>query len=1512
MKQKLAKKYVKYKALIKMTLMLVLIFKNFNSLGQTQAPPGYDWKAVTFREKDLMNNPVLTQTTSGDEWWYSHKNLLDANGNQIGYIAVGYIADFVKPGDETKMRNVFNEGTDSPFNLYALTGSLFTTNPGLRGSCSEFYNVMNASATTDAAEDRTEFRGMVARLDMKGNMIWCRLPTISGDGLEEVVQGNDGYIYVIGTHLGAKNLNFSNNNANRSFLPYNKTNSSPANFFDTQQYSSISTGSSPHMYIAKYDLDGVKQWEGLYGHTSFSNPNDAWNAYSVGYDLIINSNGSLYGVGRAPTSNSPSASHQLFVVKVDPSNGNLLSETLLPFPTSPNSYGQFCSYVEGRSICEIDANGNMAIGCKGDYPASNLDYQRGLVYSITPGLSLNSAWSANNPISIAAVNGAAKTSNIWEINYHNAKQEVLVGLITDCDQCAYTGNASGIGKIYRLKASDGSFSTQGVNPSVMGVVNAFDLRVGVIETSDGGFAAGSSRRQTTLPVPSLSTFGPTFSTCPDFVNSGNTTISSMSGNVYGDWDTDPLIVKFDANGNKTWEWNEDIVPGRTRQIPPGDFKRQECMYKLSEAQDKGLVISGNCSFNRDDNYMVKLYHPCNLTQTYDINGGMMILGNVTWNTSKKVIGKIIIKPGGILTITGSTTKIRFADSKMSGVPTYIEIEPGGKLEVTNGAELTSIDNTICPGSMWDGIAVLGNSFQGQGVWSNITSIPTQGFLYMNSATISNARCAVTTGTIDPYNIGAQDALGHTGGVVRAFNSYFIDNNRDVQMFKYINPNNYNMNKSVFSCCHFLINNKINNSENPVFRIYLNNVIGVGLKGNEFAYNAGNAYPPSDRGWGIKSDDAAYTVEDFCGNSSCSTYTQSTFSHLTMGIEADNCNYLRTVNVDHAIFNNTYMYASSITGGITLHNVATPQLKRNLITFADQFGYGISINNSKNYSVNNNTVHCTYSGNGVGIYLSNSGSGSHKVYRNTISHLGMGISPQYANSGCFNNTCNPNDGLIMNCNTFSNNTYDIAMLGPNTPGLNPSVRENQGILTNPLNLAKLVRNRYSNTTCTNYNKWYTENTSKIINHAAHLNSANNITQPNTPQASCASPMVSVYNSGVNFDPSHCPENESTPIVNPPSCHKCSKLADINHALGGAFSRVASLSSNYSNLLDGGNTQALLNLIKPTNSATYIKTQLTNSSPYLSDTVLKKYFNYSGTSVNDVIDIHNLNKPVTQSAWNVIMSRGFLPVDMAILEDQQTEDPLSDRRIAEDELGHSQAELQYIYGEKLNYFLGDTLETSTDSVIKLLTDNVGNLADAKTLRISAYANKGDYTRAFAYADSLNSIPEFTEIMTLQLALLQLDTALNGFNKIKTNPSLYGIITTYATDSTKAGSWLARAVLRQVYGNNMNLMYLYPSEGGARSMFQNQNILAKKSESEEIHQLMVYPNPSSSDFNVYYKTGEMIEVQYFITDILGKQLKAGRIKSNTVSEINTVNLSNGIYFLAVYKDANLLDKQKLILSK
>ncbi len=650
--------------------------------SHAQLSPGIEWQKSTWSPRGLDGQPQR-QHQSGEEWWYSHKNVLNSAGQHTAYVTCGYTNLVSTAATFTAAQLMYNEGPDSPYN--PIDTSTFN------------YSILPEGCTDRdyVGEHRTPSRGNVGLNDLYGNMIYCKPKTVGG--IEEVIQDpqNLDYAYIVGVHLGVRPYKDKTN-----FIHYNQTAANPNdNFSITSLAVTNYTNETGHLYVAKiHIITGVVVWEGLYGYIDYGpSPLLAYECKSYGYDIIKSSNGKLVATGYAqlvPKNDSPG---HPFLLEIDPTNGHLIKKTLLPLSgnnisSSTNIGSSYVSSGIGHSLVEILTTGDYAIATT--YYFGNTgpeDQNSAFIWNVDQNLEISNTW-VNNPIQIAGL-GPNYNSNVWEIKYHKVLDQLLIPVVRDCESCASAGRNFGKGFVYRYNAN-GLLSKNGTNPSAMGNVNAFDLRIGVEETDDGGFIAVSSVRP-----PGAEHIYPTNAElgylvgCPDL--------------EFSDWDTDALVVKFTPTGATHWSKTFDLAEKRVRETPPGDLKRQECMYKITQTQDGGYTISGNSSGNFDDNYMAKLYNECNSQQTYTTgpNNIIDLTVNTTWDASETVIGKIIVHPGVVFTISGPNTLIRFADSKLTGIQTNITVMLGGLLKVVDGAQLTSIDNAICNNSKWDGVKI---------------------------------------------------------------------------------------------------------------------------------------------------------------------------------------------------------------------------------------------------------------------------------------------------------------------------------------------------------------------------------------------------------------------------------------------------------------------------------------------------------------------------------------------------------------------------------------------------------------------------------------------------------------------------------------------------------------------------------------------------------------------------------------------------------------------------------------
>jgi len=647
--------------------------------SNAQLSPGIEWRKCTWSPGGLGG--LQTQQQSGEEWWYSHKNILNAAGQHTAYITCGYTNLVSTAATYTAAELMYNEGPNSPYN--PITPALYDYTQLPEGCSDRDYVGIH----------RTPSRGNVGFNDLQGNMIYCKPKTVGA--IEEVIQDpqDPNYAYIVGVHLGVRPYK------NKvSFISYNPTHAEPGNNFSLSSLGVTNyTNEIGHLYIAKIEIATSNvQWEGLYGYTDYSPlPLKAYECKSYGYDIIKSSNGNLIATGYSQVTNIANGPGYPFVLELDPATGHLLKKTVLPLggidvkPLSNPTTG-YCLSGIGHSLVEILSTGEYAIA--NIYYFGNTgsaDQNNAVIWCLDKNLNSSTTW-ANNPIQIAGT-APNYNSNIWEIKYHTATGQLLLPIVSDCSKCGSAGLNEGQGFIYRYNAS-GMLVHNGTNPSPMGAVNAFDLRIGVEETDDGGFVAVSSVRPPGADhsPPTATELGYLLN-CPEL--------------GFADWDTDALVVKFTKTGALHWTKTFDLAENRPRVTPPGDLKRQECMYKITQTQDGGYTISGNASGNFDDNYMAKLYNECNSQQVYTSgpNNIIDITANTTWDSSLTVLGKIVVHPGVVFVISGSGTVIRFADSRLTGIETNITVMLGGLVNIVNGAKLTSIDNAICNNSKWDGI-----------------------------------------------------------------------------------------------------------------------------------------------------------------------------------------------------------------------------------------------------------------------------------------------------------------------------------------------------------------------------------------------------------------------------------------------------------------------------------------------------------------------------------------------------------------------------------------------------------------------------------------------------------------------------------------------------------------------------------------------------------------------------------------------------------------------------------------
>ena len=449
-----------------------------------------------------------------------------------------------------------------------------------------------------------------------------------------------------------------------------------------------------------------------------------------------------------------------------------------------------------------------------------------------------------------------------------------------------------------------------------------------------------------------------------------------------------------------------------------------------------------------------------------------ITSSQTWNNlyDRAFNTDVVVVSGVILTIRG---KVTFAAGKK------LLINQNAKVILDNG-KLTNSCN-----GLWGGVEVDGDNAYPQDIVGVLA--PHQGILEIkNGGTIENAVNGITIGST---YIPTGDWIWNSfGGIILASNGRFKNNKRDVQFMSYPNYNN----KSFFNNCTFETERRLNTGAIPTTRVSMWNVKNVSFRGSKFKYSAGNTYPIGSRGIGIFSIDAKFNVIESCSSISlpCPTNSiiKSTFENFDYGIVSENSNTLMNATIVNSQFiNNNF-------GGASLSGMHYPIFNSNTVEVGSAYqSFGLYLQNCKYYKVEANSFNTLTNGY-VGIYTRNCGVGVHEIYRNTFNNLVAGIIPQDNNSG----TTNFTDGLKMNCNTFTNNDYDIAVMSQNS---NASVAFIQGLTS--LSPNTLVKNYYS-AICGYENKFYIDGSAKSIIHSSY--SGANYSP--LPQPGCSDILVNV--------------------------------------------------------------------------------------------------------------------------------------------------------------------------------------------------------------------------------------------------------------------------------------------------------------------------------------------------------------------------------------------------------------------
>lgn len=833
---------------------------------------------------------------------------------------------------------------------------------------------------------------------------------------------------------------------------------------------------------------------------------------------------------------------------------------------------------------------------------------------------------------------------------------------------------------------------------------------------------------------------------------------------------------------------------------------------------------------------------------------------------------LIIPPGKTITIQGMTLK--FAPQAKLIIEAGQDVQ-GGKL-ILDGTTLT-VDDRCDVNSMWPGVEVWGYSNQGQGsFWSSTSS---QGFLEMKKGSrIEHAILGV--------RLNKQGDFTQGGGVIRAVNSFFVDNQQDIEFRKYTYAN-----KSYFKNCEFY--NTSGSLKDPnreiTYHVYMNDVQTISFYGCEFRNDSPNDFAFGDRGEGIVSIDAKLRVKELCSGLNCANVDRSKFENLQFGILSLSSNTLKNIDVTKGDFEGNVI--SIAMAGNHLSKINENNFKFNS---AIPYTVGVHINGCDKYAVQENDFRPLASSshgvgdNTVGIVVNNSGEGHNEIYRNYFQNLNVGIQPQGINGGLHNAVDPTNTGLQLRCNEFTANSY-LADIGV-TSG---RIDYNQGYESNNNgNLA--AGNQFSHSTFDPQND-IAANTG--VQSFAYIHHWDNVTTPLSFNTDIVYPDL-VGNSPIYMDANTCPSKILDPYSN-----NGNTISFLKSKIGTLKDDISSLESQ----IDNGATELLLLQVQNGN-AQQAKNVVLDASPFVSDLVLEAYLNTSPSSVS-LMQVISANAPVSDYIFNQVENYASIKEShlRKLRKEQQKKNNYSRLMLDHDIAALNYERTDALYRVLTYYEHTDTTDSADDSLYYYIKTE--GLRLNSVMACDYHLSNKSMTLAQEAIDEMFTLygagNKYKALAEIERDLVPLPSSCQG---IAQDPTLIARLRAIIDETQDASTKLrAEALLFLALSEEVGFPVeeLFAVGSGYRNMVVNQE------ENSENFDFDIYPNPASSIVNISTEEGNLEKVRFEIFSVNG-QLMGNFKPTGTLTKFDVSEFNAGIYYIRKIEVGEEIQIKKLVIKK
>ncbi len=778
----------------------------------------------------------------------------------------------------------------------------------------------------------------------------------------------------------------------------------------------------------------------------------------------------------------------------------------------------------------------------------------------------------------------------------------------------------------------------------------------------------------------------------------------------------------------------------------------------------------------------------------------------------------------------------------------------------------------------------------------------QGFVEIkNGAIIENARDAIflaglkSTGDIDYSKLG---------GIVKATNSTFRNNKRDVSFVSYKNTNSIGTeisNLSTFSNCLFVTTSETPFIDNIGAHITMWEVNGVRISGCTFEDQRTIIVKTQGR-TGIGTINSTYLVTSYCSNPMMipCTGTPSVFNNMRSALESRSNGTMGKITIENSEFNSYKgVFLQGINNARIVNNTFTIEHDI-LVPLNTDYPYGVYLDKCQMFNIEGNTFNGTTgqaspsNGGAAGLVIRNTGANNNLFYRNNFYNIKMASQALSENRATDLQT-----GLRFRCNDYQETYNDLDIRDdPNNPFTSfgrLGIAELQGIVGG--GPPQLPDNQFGNTgSFLNFN---IENQGNWVNYLY----SGSASQGNRYYPWSVTPNVSRIN--YNEAPS-CPNNLDF-------------WGTDRHVLRDDIELIKPMvvvkANDWDMVTDGGNTQLLINDIQTATEGTIgsLYTQLMSLSPYLSNEVLALIAEQNTPFTPVMIrDILVANPHSARSVWvQTNLDNRTIPLATELRTQINEAAVLFTAR---DTLAEELAGLTYEYdltlSELVYSYLSDSLYT-IDSVSKWLKHPLNPTYHYQLAEL--YFDNGDLAN---YTIVVDSIPLLFNLTNEQWNYHTAFTVLydkveewkdTGARMFEYDPGRLLWLLNYAGTYTNYPARL-HALLA---ANDTAIVYPDVYIDVPAMMMDFTNSVDKEEAETEKSAVLLYPNPATNEVTLKWKQG-FKTADARVYDINGRLVAQKAWKEESPLILHTDTWAGGVYFVQIETSEQERLHMKLVISK